>query len=115
MIFSGLFAKADAKKPAGEISYEELMQAVENKACAVVDVREPHEYSGGHIPGAINRPLSRFDPGSLPSGNPVVLICLTGARSAAALTQARKAGTPNARHYPAGMKGWRANGGGIER
>jgi len=42
-------------------------------------VREPHEYAAGHIPGAINLPLSRFSPGQLPSGKPIVLVCQAAA------------------------------------
>ena len=111
MIFSRLFTTADRDKPAREISGDDLKRAIEDKACVVVDVREPSEFSRGHIPGAVNLPLSRFSPLELPQGKPVVFVCLSGARSFAALNQALKAGAPDARHYPKGMNGWRAAGG----
>lgn len=34
------------------IAHEDLVQAHQDGTCTVVDVREPHEYAGGHIPGA---------------------------------------------------------------
>jgi rhodanese-related sulfurtransferase len=53
-----------------------------------VDVREPGEYAGGHVPGAINIPLSRLGTrvASLAAdskGAPVFVICASGNRSKA--------------------------------
>ena len=81
--------------------------------CVVVDVREPHEYAVGHIPGAVNQPLSSFDPADLPAGKPVVLVCQSGVRSLNALRQALAAGVGDIRHYPGGTSGWRRLGGDI--
>lgn len=47
----------------------------------LVDVREPEEYAGGHIPGAVNVPLSGLCSASLPMGRPLFLYCLLGSRS----------------------------------
>jgi len=112
MIFN-LFAKADSNPRAGEIGFEELRQVVESDASAIVDVREPHEFAGGHIAGAVNLPLSQFDPARLPKGRPLVIHCQSGMRSAAALSQTLKAGISDVRHYAGGMKDWRARGGAI--
>lgn len=81
----------------------------------MVDVREAHEYAGGHIPGAVNHPLSQFDPTRVPRGERVVLICQAGGRSAAAMKRMIAAGRQDAHHYPAGMGGWRARKGPVER
>jgi rhodanese-related sulfurtransferase len=113
MIFSGLFSKRAASRDA-EISYNDLADALRRNECFVVDVREPQEYASGHVPGAINQPLSRFDPKQLPAGKPVVLICQAGGRSAKALSQARSAGRDDLRHYAGGTAGWRGEGGLIE-
>lgn len=95
------------------IEHEELLHEHRNEKYTVVDVREPHEYAGGHIPGAINLPLSKFDPGQVPKGRQVVLICQAGGRSAAALKKMRAAGVQDARHYAAGMSGWRSRKGPV--
>ena len=109
-MFFGLFSRGGGPDP-GAIAHDELAQALKTKSCVLVDVREPHEFSGGHVPGSVNHPLSRFDPAALPAGKPVVLICRSGARSASALSRARKAGHANARHYPGGVMAWRSAGG----
>lgn len=113
-MFSKLFGKSDAGAASHDIGHDDLLQAVHDKACVVVDVREPHEFAGGRIPGALNLPLSRFDARQLPSDRPVVLICQAGGRSATALRQTHGAGRGDARHYPGGMGGWRRRGGPVE-
>ncbi len=115
MMFSRFFAKADPNAPPREIGHDELLQAMHDKSCAIVDVREPHEFASGHIPGAINLPLSRFRLEHLPAGKRAVLICLSGARSGSAVRHAHGAGATDVRHYPRGMNDWRARGGAVVR
>ncbi len=49
----------------------------------LIDVREEHEFAGGHVPGSVNLPMStigsRLD--ELPEG-PFDVICQVGGRSA---------------------------------
>lgn len=49
----------------------------------VIDVREPAEYAGGHVPGAKLTPMSRIWAYSadLPRDVPVYVICQSGNRS----------------------------------
>ena len=96
-----------------EVGYDELVAAMEDGSQAIIDVREPHEFTAGHIPGAVNLPLSSFDPVDLPSGRPVVLVCMAGVRSARALRQTLDAGVADARHNAPGMNGWRVQGGPV--
>lgn len=96
------------------IEHEEFTGVVGSKDCVVVDVREPHEYAIGHIPGAINLPLSRFAPRELPRGKRVILVCQAGGRSAKALQQALGAGLTDVCHYAPGTSGWRNRGGALE-
>ena len=47
----------------------------------LADVREADEYAAGHIPGAVNLPLSRIEAVALPRNTPLFLHCLRGSRS----------------------------------
>jgi rhodanese-related sulfurtransferase len=93
-----------------EIDHDEFAARLEEGGVSVVDVREPHEFIAGHIPGAINLPLSSFDPEDLPTGKPIVLVCQAGSRSAKALQRAVAEGVKDIRHYAPGTGGWRARG-----
>lgn len=54
----------------------------------LLDVREPHEYENGHLPGAthIRLPEVAARAGEIPRHTPVVVYCQSGVRSAAAAT-----------------------------
>jgi len=93
------------------IGHAALVEASAAGTVAVVDVREPEEFAGGHMPGALNVPLSAFDLTRLPQGRPLVLYCRSGARSARALRLAREGGVKRVAHYAGGMLGWQAAGG----
>jgi rhodanese-related sulfurtransferase len=112
MGLSRLFSRS-ADRNADEIAHEELAAALRSDACVLVDVREPQEFSAGHIAGAINMPLSSFDSSRLPDGKAVVLVCRSGARSASALSRTRAAGHGNIRHYRHGVIGWTNAGGAL--
>jgi phage shock protein E len=78
----------------GRISAVEAHRLVEAGA-RLVDVRSPGEYQSGHLPGAINLPLSELDAGlpSLGARNaPLVLYCASGTRSAVARARLRRHG-----------------------
>ena len=47
----------------------------------LIDVREPGEFAAGHIPGAVNMPLSGSCNLSFPKDTPLYLYCLRGSRS----------------------------------
>ena len=54
------------------VGFGELEKAIGTNARTAVDLREPHEFVAGHIPNALNMPMSGFDPRELPQGKPVV-------------------------------------------
>jgi rhodanese-related sulfurtransferase len=96
------------------IDHDDFLRVVAEKTCIIIDVREPNEYAAGHVPGAINKPLSRFSPETdLPRGEKIVIICQAGGRSAKALKAAMDAGFSDICHYAAGTGGWRSRGGTI--
>ena len=74
----------------------------------LIDVREPHEFAAGHIPGSISHPLSTFDPAKLPleEGRRIVFSCASGVRSVRAIEFAQAAGLDLREHYKGGFKGW---------
>jgi rhodanese-related sulfurtransferase len=64
----------------------DLAAEVEAKTLNLIDVREADEFASGHLPGAINLPLSdfleRYE--ELDKDKPYYIICRSGARSAQA-------------------------------
>lgn len=51
----------------------------------LLDVREVDEFQSGHLPGAVNLPMSEFQArfqDELPADKPIVVVCHTGVRSA---------------------------------
>ena len=65
------------------IDIEDIPQKVED-GYQILDVRETDEYNAGHIPGAINKPLSELKTGGfegLDSNQKYIVICQSGNRS----------------------------------
>jgi rhodanese-related sulfurtransferase len=65
-----------------------LKAALDDGPIQLIDVREPHEYADGHVPGAEPMPLmsvpQRVE--ELPTDRPVYVVCAVGGRSAQAAT-----------------------------
>ena len=51
--------------------------------CLVLDVRHPHEWEAGHIPGSVHLPLDQLGIrlGEVATSRPVVVVCRSGPRS----------------------------------
>lgn len=88
-------------------------------AFTVVDVREPGEYAGGHVPGAVNVPLGRVQD-ALPEleaaaeRGELALVCASGNRSGQACAQLEAAGIAAA-NVTGGTAGWIAAGYPVDR
>jgi rhodanese-related sulfurtransferase len=108
-----MFSRFGAGSDPDVVSFGDLEEAVGTNAWTVVDVREPHEFASGHLPNALNMPMSSFDGMELPEGKPVVLICQSGGRSRNALSKARAIGREDVRHFAGGMNGWRSHNGPV--
>ena len=108
-----MFSRFGAGSDPEIVSFADLEEAIGTNAWTVIDVREPHEFASGHIPNAVNMPMSSYDPADLPEGKPVVLICQSGGRSRNALNKARTIGREDVRHFAEGMSGWRSHSGPV--
>ncbi|HFI0463623.1 TPA: rhodanese-like domain-containing protein [Streptococcus suis] len=66
-----------------QISVQTLKALKKDKNIQVIDVRESGEYASGHVPGAINMPLSLlpYTFQDLKKDQPYYIICQSGARS----------------------------------
>ena len=113
MSLSNLISRLTGGASVPAMEHDAFQKACLSGECHVIDVREAHEHASGHIPNAVNHPLSRFDPAQLPRDKAVVLVCLSGALSARALQLAHAAGRSDVTHYPPGTAGWKGRGGAI--
>jgi rhodanese-related sulfurtransferase len=77
----------------------------------VLDVREPHEIAGGHVPGAHAIPLSRlpFRLSELRRDEHYLVVCESGNRSREATAYLRGHGY-DAHSVAGGMSAWRSAG-----
>ncbi len=99
-----------------DLDLDDVKAGLADGSILIVDVREPHEFAAGHIPGSQSMPLSRFDPQALPrgEGRRIVFSCAAGVRSMHALAAAQNAGLDLHEHYRGGFKDWLASGEPIE-
>lgn len=78
----------------------------------VVDVREPHEWATGHVPGARLVPLERLraDVDAARLGSKVLFVCERGGRSLHAAEVAEANGSAEVYSLDGGTQAWRAAG-----
>jgi hydroxyacylglutathione hydrolase len=93
----------------GEIAVQDLAGRAAD--ATVIDVREPLEWTTGHVPGARLIPLAALR-AALPSlpRRPVITICEAGIRSSTAASLLAAAGFPDVAHVPEGSSGYRRAG-----
>jgi hydroxyacylglutathione hydrolase len=91
----------------------ELRDAIEQERdLFVLDVRQPAEWSAGHIPGAVHitgaEMTRRVD--EIPKDRPVAAICGSGYRSSVVASVLKANGHPRVANVLGGMTGWQAQG-----
>jgi rhodanese-related sulfurtransferase len=91
-----------------EVNAQQLQEMIAAGKALVVDVREANEFAEGHIPGAVNMPLSTFQASKLPDGGgrTIVLNCLGGKRSGMALDKCVTAQAAVDTHLTGGFGAW---------
>ncbi len=69
-----------------------LRDRQKNDDVRIIDVRTPAEHRAVHAAGVTLLPLDRFDASALPTGEPVYLLCKSGARARQAAAKLAAAG-----------------------
>ena len=95
-----------------DLAPEEVARGVAEGRMLLVDVREPNEIAIERYPGAVEVPLSSFDPAQIPDpqGREVVFACRSGRRSVTASLAAQEAGLAYDAHLAGGILAWKAAG-----
>ncbi|MDX2008039.1 MAG: rhodanese-like domain-containing protein [Meiothermus sp.] len=89
--------------------------AWQRRGATVLDVREPHEFAAGHIPGSINLPLGRLNEQAEQVPEPVVLVCASGGRSSTAAELLSLVGKTEVGHLMGGLAAYVRQGYTLER
>lgn len=103
---------------AEDVSFDEITRMLEAKAVTLIDVREADEFAAGHVPGAVNMPLSQLNPAMVPASTPdkpVVVMCRSGNRSGKAQAALAQAGRTDIRNFKGSMIEWTARGAPIAK
>ena len=95
-----------------DLSPKSVHDALIAGEAVLIDVREPMEFAAERIHGALNMPLSTFDPKTAPrlSGQMVIFQCGSGKRSRTALDAFMKLRAEPAAHMATGIGGWKQSG-----
>jgi hydroxyacylglutathione hydrolase len=82
----------------------------------VLDVREPHEYAAGHVPGAVSVPQAdlALQLDEVPRDRDVLVVCASGMRSMRSAQFLKQVGFERVTNLSGGTNGWRAAANPIE-
>jgi len=96
-------------------TFEDVTAGLAKGEIVLVDIREPDEFVSGHVPGAVNLPLSRLTPAALPrpTDKKVVIMCRSGNRSGRLASMLPKVGREDIIDYSGSMIDWTRRGGPI--
>ena len=90
------------------VTTAELAERLAQGKPLLIDVREPSEFSAGHVPGAINVPLGKLaeKAAKFDRSRETYVICHSGSRSASATRALVKAGYSNVHNVRGGTRAW---------
>jgi len=115
---------AEARSKVAEVSTEDVA-ALFGGSVLLLDVREPGEFQGGFLPGAINVPRGMLEVKADPSMPPhdvrladrnqaIIAYCASGARSLLAASTLLEMGFTNIKSMAGGFAAWQQQGNNIE-
>jgi len=90
------------------LSPEQAQELINRGEVDVVDVREPREWSTGHLPGARLVPFARLrgSPRAALPRDSVIFVCAAGTRSESAARLAVENGLSRVYNLSGGTRGW---------
>ncbi|TQV74568.1 rhodanese-like domain-containing protein [Aliikangiella marina] len=92
------------------ITTQMLTNYVNRDEAVVVDIRGQGDFSKGHIPGAINMPLSQLKDKARDlekyKDKPIIMVCANGIQVGGACETLRKEGFENLHKLTGGMSSW---------
>jgi rhodanese-related sulfurtransferase len=105
-MFRSLFGTPKSATP--EVTVADVVRMRQESPVQIVDVREPNEWAGGHIPDAIHIPLGQIAlrQNELKRDVPIVTVCRSGHRSLNAAELLLNAGFTNVSSMAGGMIAW---------
>lgn len=109
-------ATKDPREPFTRINVQEAKEMLA-KGAEIVDVREPHEYTAGHVPHAAHIPVNTVYArrAELPKDKDVIFVCAVGQRSALASEMAAAAGLTRIFNLDGGTEAWANAGEPLEK
>jgi rhodanese-related sulfurtransferase len=109
-------ATKDPREPFTRIDVSEAKDMLDNGA-VIIDVREPFEYTAGHVPNAghipVNTVYARRE--ELPKDKDLIFVCAVGQRSALAAEMAAAAGLTRLFNLEGGTEAWVKAGEPVEK
>ena len=91
------------------VTADELAERLAQGKQVLIDVREPYEFTAGHVKGAVNVPLGKLADklGKFDSHAQTYVICQSGHRSATAVRLLQRSGFDHVYSVKRGTSGWR--------
>jgi rhodanese-related sulfurtransferase len=91
-----------------QVSVQQAKDLIATGDVEVIDVREPHEWAGGHLPGARLVPLGqlRADAKTTLARDGVIFVCAAGVRSQTAARIAESSGLTRVFNLTGGTQSW---------
>jgi rhodanese-related sulfurtransferase len=92
-----------------DLTPPDVLDALRAGHGVLIDVREPMEFAAERIHGALNMPLSTFDPAAVPTlrDQTIIFQCGSGKRSRAALDGFLAIRAEPAAHMAGGIGAWK--------